>query len=124
MNIEFRKSFEKDLLEILDANLLPIIQEVIERVEQAEKLSEVSNLKKLKGEADYYRIRVGDYRIFQSHLLRQRQFLLPLNVDGFKEILDQPEIIDSAIALLQIALTSHRKSRFTVHTPHYDGRSL
>ena len=62
MNIEFRKSFEKDLIEILDPNLLPRIQEVIERVEQVEKLSEVSNLKKLKGEADYYRIRVGDYR--------------------------------------------------------------
>ena len=52
MNIEFRKSFEKDLIEILDPNLLPRIQEVIERVEQVEKLSEVSNLKKLKGEAD------------------------------------------------------------------------
>ncbi len=37
MNIEFRKSCEKDLLEILDANLLPRIQEIIERVEQAEK---------------------------------------------------------------------------------------
>ena len=63
MNIDFRKSFEKDLIEILDPNLLPRIQEVIERVEQVEKLSEVSNLKKLKGEAEYYRIRVGDYRI-------------------------------------------------------------
>jgi len=63
MNVEFRKSFEKDLLKILKADLLPRVQEVIERVEQAEQLSEISNLKKLKGETDYYRIRVGDYRI-------------------------------------------------------------
>ena len=40
------------------------IQEAIEDVENAEKLNEVSNVKKkLKGDADYYRIRVGDYRI-------------------------------------------------------------
>jgi mRNA interferase RelE/StbE len=63
MNIEFRKSFEKDLLKILDADLFQRIQEAIEQVENSEKLNEVSNLKKLKGDGDYYRIRVGDYRI-------------------------------------------------------------
>lgn len=63
MNVEFRKSFEKDLLKILDADLLQRIQEAIEDVENAEKLNEVSNLKKLKGDGDYYRIRLGDYRI-------------------------------------------------------------
>ena len=63
MNIEFRKSFEKDLLKILDADLFQRIQEAIEHVENAEKLNEVSNLKKLKGDGDYYRIRLGDYRI-------------------------------------------------------------
>ena len=63
MNIEFRKSFEKDLQKILDADLFQRIQEAIEQVENAEKLNELSNLKKLKGDGDYYRIRVGDYRI-------------------------------------------------------------
>ena len=63
MNVEFRKSFEKDLLKILDADLLQRIQEAIEDVENAEKLNEVTNLKKLKGDGDYYRIRLGDYRI-------------------------------------------------------------
>lgn len=52
MIVEFRKSFEKDLLKILDANLFQIIQEAIEDVENAEKLNEVSNLKKLKGDGD------------------------------------------------------------------------
>ena len=63
MNIEFRKSFEKDLIKILDSDLFQRIKEIIEEVEQTEKLSEVRNVKKLKGEGDYYRIRVGDYRI-------------------------------------------------------------
>ncbi|XZO04445.1 MAG: type II toxin-antitoxin system RelE family toxin [Microcoleus sp.] len=63
MNIEFRKSFEKDLLKILDADLFQRIQEAIEQLENAEKLNEVSYLKKLKGDGDYYRIRLGDYRI-------------------------------------------------------------
>ncbi|MEG4941625.1 hypothetical protein [Microcoleus sp. F4-D5] len=52
MNVEFKKSFEKDLLKILDADLLQRIQEAIEEVENAEKLNEVSNVKKLKGDAD------------------------------------------------------------------------
>ncbi len=63
MNIEFRKSFAKDLLTILDKNLLTKIEEVIEEVKQAEKLSEVNNVKKLKGEINHYRIRVGNHRI-------------------------------------------------------------
>ena len=63
MNVEFRKSFEKDLLKILDSDLYERIQEAIEDVENAEKFNEVSNVKKLKGDGDYYRIRLGDYRI-------------------------------------------------------------
>ncbi len=63
MNIEFKKSFEKDLLKILDADLFQRVQEIIEQVEKAEKLSDMKNIKKLKGEVDYYRIKIGNYRI-------------------------------------------------------------
>lgn len=63
MKIEFKKSFEKDLLNILDADLYQRIQQVIAEVETAENLREIRNVKKLKGEEDYYRIRVGDYRV-------------------------------------------------------------
>jgi len=48
MNVEFRKSFEKDLLKVMDAKLLERIQEVIEQVELADNLSEIRNIKKLK----------------------------------------------------------------------------
>ncbi|MBE9007994.1 type II toxin-antitoxin system RelE/ParE family toxin [Fortiea sp. LEGE XX443] len=63
MKVEFRKSFEKDLGKIQDEDLLLRIKTVIEQVETAESLSEISNLKKLKADGNYYRIRVGDYRI-------------------------------------------------------------
>ncbi len=63
MKIEFRKSFEKDLLTIFDAKLLLKVQEIVEQIEQAKNLSEVGNIKKIKGETNYYRIRVGNHRI-------------------------------------------------------------
>jgi mRNA interferase RelE/StbE len=63
MNVEFRKSFEKDLSKIRDEILLQKIQAVIEKVENAENFGELNNVKKLKTNGDYYRMRIGDYRI-------------------------------------------------------------
>ena len=63
MNVEFRKSFEKDLSKIRDVELLQRIQAVIEEVENIDSLTDLSNVKKLKAEGNYYRLRVGDYRI-------------------------------------------------------------
>ncbi|WP_293347793.1 MULTISPECIES: type II toxin-antitoxin system RelE/ParE family toxin [unclassified Microcoleus] len=63
MNVEFIKSFEKDLNNLREQSLLQRIQAVIEEVEEAENLANISNLKKLKADGNYYRIRVGDYRI-------------------------------------------------------------
>ena len=63
MNVEFRKSFEKDLNNLRDESLMQRIQAVIEEVEEAENLGYLSNLKKVKADGNYYRIRVGDYRI-------------------------------------------------------------
>jgi mRNA interferase RelE/StbE len=63
MNVEFRKSFEKDLRKIKDAELLERIRSVIEEIEAIEILTDLTNVKKLKAEGDYYRICVGDYRI-------------------------------------------------------------
>ena len=63
MKVGFRKTFEKDLRKTHDKILLGKVKEVIELVEQAESLDGISNLKKLKGGENYFRIRVGDYRI-------------------------------------------------------------
>jgi len=63
MNVEFRKSLEKDLSKIRDAELLKRIQAVIEEVESVNNWTDLINVKKLKAPGDYYRIRVSDYRI-------------------------------------------------------------
>ena len=49
--------------EIRDQSLLRRIRETIERVEAANSLNEVQNIKKISGAGDIYRVRVGDYRI-------------------------------------------------------------
>ena len=63
MNVQFRASFSKDLRNIKNKNLLDRIKEVIEHVEKAQNLQDISNLKKLKSGTIYYCARVGEYRI-------------------------------------------------------------
>jgi mRNA interferase RelE/StbE len=63
VNVEFRKTFEKDLKKINDKSLLVKIKSTINSVEAAANLDDVANLKKLKGNEGYFRIRIGDYRL-------------------------------------------------------------
>lgn len=63
MKVEFRESFAKDLKGVKDQALLKRAKELIEAVEQADSLADVPNLKKLKGGGNYFRLRVGDYRV-------------------------------------------------------------
>jgi mRNA interferase RelE/StbE len=60
---EFKESFAKDLKGVKDKGLLKRVKELIEAVEKVDSLVELSNLKKLKGGGNYYRLRVGDYRV-------------------------------------------------------------
>lgn len=59
----FRDSFAKDLRSVKVKALLERVQEIIETVEKAESLAELPSLKKLKGGGNYFRLRIGDYRI-------------------------------------------------------------
>jgi mRNA interferase RelE/StbE len=63
MRVKFRERFEKDLKKISDQKLLLQIKLVILEAEKAEKLSQIANIKKLKGHKTAYRIKLGDYRI-------------------------------------------------------------
>lgn len=63
MKTSFRSPFVRDLKKIRDRALLDRVRGVIEEVEAAEDLSGISGVKKIKGPGDYYRLRVGDYRI-------------------------------------------------------------
>ncbi len=63
MKLAFKDSFAKDLRGVKDKGLLKRVKELIESFEKANSLSEINNLKKLKGGGNYYRLRAGDYRI-------------------------------------------------------------
>jgi mRNA interferase RelE/StbE len=63
MKATFRKSFVRDLKKVKDQEVRDGVGQAIENVEAAADLQAVSKLKKLSGAGDYYRIRVGDYRI-------------------------------------------------------------
>ncbi len=63
MQVEFKESFAKDLIKINSVTLNKI-KYVIEQIELADSLNSIAHVKKLKSSAqNYYRIRIGDYRI-------------------------------------------------------------
>lgn len=63
MKVEFRKSFTKDLRGVSDKNILKRVKDAIEAVEKADVITEIPNRKKLKGDGNYFRVRIGDYRL-------------------------------------------------------------
>ena len=63
MRTSFRKSFVRDLNKIKDRSLLQSVKEVIQEAEDAGSLQEIRRLKKMSGPGNFYRIRLGDYRI-------------------------------------------------------------
>ncbi len=63
MKVEFKSSFAKDLKKVKDTDLKARVKQVIELVEKAKSLQEIKDIKKLKGDDRYYRIRIGDYRV-------------------------------------------------------------
>jgi mRNA interferase RelE/StbE len=63
MKVLIDRSFEKDTDKLTDQKILHSIADCIERIQNADKLSDISNCKKLKGSKNAYRIRIGDFRI-------------------------------------------------------------
>jgi len=59
----FKESFARDLRGLRDKKLLSRVKDAIEAVEKADTLSALPNLKKLRGDKNYFRLKVGDYRI-------------------------------------------------------------
>jgi mRNA interferase RelE/StbE len=63
MKVEFRESFTKDLRKIGEKSVLRKVEQVIKIAERADEPSEIPGLKKLVGAGNYFRVRIGDYRI-------------------------------------------------------------
>ncbi len=63
MKVEFKGSFARDLKRIRDTKLLQQVRTLIEQIEQADGLRDVTQLKPLEGFSRYYRVRIGNYRV-------------------------------------------------------------
>lgn len=63
MKTAFKASFLRSVKKINDAQLKNDIAATILQVEKAEDIKNIASLKKLKGYKEFYRIRLGNYRL-------------------------------------------------------------
>ena len=61
MNVEYRKSFLKDIRKIKDRNIQKRLKAVL--LESVTSIDSMQGVVLLSGTSEYYRIRVGDYRL-------------------------------------------------------------
>lgn len=62
MKVEFRKRFFKDF-ENLPKQVQSLILPGLEQLGSIKSLEEIYSIKKLRGYKNFYRLRIGDYRI-------------------------------------------------------------
>jgi mRNA interferase RelE/StbE len=58
-----QKSFEKDILKVTDKKIAGQLKSIIAELEACKTVSAIRNLKKMTGKGNYYRIRLGNFRI-------------------------------------------------------------
>jgi len=63
VELQFDKSFLKSLDKLNDKRLFEKVEKIITYCESVERISEIKNLKKLSGFSNYYRIKLGSFRI-------------------------------------------------------------
>jgi mRNA interferase RelE/StbE len=78
MKIEFLEKFQKDLVGIQDKKVKQALLRTIVKLESAENLSQVSNLKKIKGHPSAFRVRLGEYRLgfyYENEVIELARFV-------------------------------------------------
>ena len=63
MKLRYSRRFRRDLRQVTDPDLNRRIELAIEALKSASTLSEVGNVRRVRGWERLYRIRVGSYRI-------------------------------------------------------------
>jgi mRNA-degrading endonuclease RelE of RelBE toxin-antitoxin system len=63
VKVAFRESFSKNLAGIKDRSLLSRLKATIEAIEKAGSLDQINGLKKMKGGGNYFRPRIGHFRV-------------------------------------------------------------
>jgi len=59
----FRKSFARDMKKIKNRTVLERFKQTIEDIERADELREVSGVKRMSSPGNFFRLRIGDYRV-------------------------------------------------------------
>ena len=62
MIVTFKECFRRDLRKIRDTALLNRVKDAIQEVEATTVISDIRNIKKLRGSESFFRIKIGDYR--------------------------------------------------------------
>lgn len=63
MKTIYLESFERDIRKLKERKIKSELLELINYIKEWGNLTEIKNLKKIKGEKKFYRIRFGDYRL-------------------------------------------------------------
>ena len=63
MEIEYRASFTRDLRQVRNAEMRRRVLRLIEELEDASALTEISSVRRIAGDGRYCRARIGDYRL-------------------------------------------------------------
>ena len=74
MILEVSKEFERNIRKVQDKKLALSIQKIIQRLSDSNSLNDISGIKKIKASGNFFRIRIGDYRLglklFDSKIYR------------------------------------------------------
>jgi mRNA interferase RelE/StbE len=63
MQVFYEKSFLKDIKKINDKNIANKLKKILNKFEEEKSLTAFLNVKKLKGFDNFYRIKIGNYRL-------------------------------------------------------------
>ena len=63
MIVEYDRSFYRTLMKVNNELVLKRVKKSILELESSEDLHSIKSLKKLSGYKNYYRLRIGDYRL-------------------------------------------------------------
>ena len=68
MILDYSKDFEKSIKKLKDKIALNILSKLIEDLEKAQNLSEISNVEPITNHPFIYRIRRGDFRLIVEYI--------------------------------------------------------
>jgi len=76
MKVVLTNQFEKSVLKLKDTLAKKRLYSVIEKLQEADKLQDVSNVINIVGLPDFYRIRIGDYRLIVLYNPTKNELIL------------------------------------------------